>query len=42
MSLTGSTSSQPVADIGYLAVLTNRPGTERRELATALGVGRDM
>lgn len=40
MPLMGSTSSQPVADTVYLAELTNRPGTERRELATALDVGR--
>lgn len=42
MSLMGSTFSQPVADPGYLIVLTNRPGTERRELTTAFGVGGDV
>lgn len=40
MSRMGSTSSQPVADIGYLIVLTNRPGTKRRELTTAFWCGR--
>lgn len=42
MSLMGSTSSQPVADTGYLIGLTNRPGTERRELTTGFGVGGDV